>query len=70
MGSGETRSALTPIGEERGRIFTPGFIPPDDCGAMGGGLRFARKTKMTNLSISLPASGIIMGTWFAVFAKA
>ena len=30
------RSGLTPMGEGRGRIFTPGFIPPDDCGFPGG----------------------------------
>jgi hypothetical protein len=63
-------TALTSLGEERGTIFTPEFIPPDDCGPRGGRLRFDRTMKMTNLSIFRPASDIIMGTWFVVFAKA
>jgi hypothetical protein len=61
---------LTPLGEEGGTIFTPGFIPPDDCGPRERGLRFPWTTKMTNPSILRPASDIIMGTWFVVFAKA
>jgi hypothetical protein len=61
---------LTSLGEERGTIFTPEFIPPDDCGLSWGRLRLARITKMTNPSISLPASDIIRDIRFVVFAKA
>jgi hypothetical protein len=58
------------MGEGGGRIFTPGFIPPDDCGPREGRLRFARTMKMTNVSIPRPFSDIIRGTGFIVFAKA
>jgi hypothetical protein len=61
---------LTSLGEERGTIFTPEFIPPDDCGPRDGRIKFTRMMKMTSPSISRLASDIIMGTWFVVFAKA
>jgi hypothetical protein len=63
-------TALTSLGEERGTIFTPEFIPPDDCGPWEGELIFPRTTKMTNPYISRPSSDIIRDTGFVVFAKA
>ena len=60
---GQAALAHHPMGEGRGKIFHPGFIPPDDCGPQGdpGIIQPENEDDETVEEISTPRFGYNQG---------